>query len=200
MYEAQNSCGIKITWKSQRIYSRVVSSRLIIIYCWKWTHYLPIVIFLAINISVPRKARNFPIQSIPTLATLQTSRMPPSINSLQVKSVRNFKSTTGTNRATAILIWMMRRWCRWSSRGLKRFYFGYVMLKGRMWSAHFRRRPAYVRTMLLVTTEVRLMRSTYVRSAGRLVIVIWWCAAGATAWDAWFDVAHGRIAGWKVRR
>jgi len=54
-----------------------------------WINLLPVIVFFAINIPLPRKTRNFTVQTHPTLTALQTRRVPLSVHSSQIKPIGN---------------------------------------------------------------------------------------------------------------
>lgn len=96
----------------------------------------PIIILFTVNIPIPAKTRNVPFQRVPTLTTLQTRGMPPPVHRLQVKPVRNPRSTTrthGTARAVLVRVAGGGSWRR--ARVLDRLQLGDVVLEGGMGTA-----------------------------------------------------------------
>lgn len=93
--------------------------------------------------------------------------MPPPVHGLEIKSVGDSQSATGTNRR----IVRIRRRRRRSSRLLERLQLWYLVFEGRM--GKVRRRPADFVSLLLSTVRGCLvMRPAYFRRTRRLVIIV----------------------------
>lgn len=126
--------------------------------------FVPVVIFLAVDVAVPREARDLAVESVPALAALQTGGMPSPVDRLQVEPVGDFGAAAGTHGR---IVGADRR-CGRRVRRLDRFDLRYVVVeRGRR---PLDLRPAHVRPVR--PTYVRVMRSAYVRAARRLVVVV----------------------------
>lgn len=130
--------------------------------------HIPIVILLAVDVSVPGEAGDLPVQGVPAVAALQAGRVPPPVHRLQVEPVCDPASTACTHGGGGGVV-RVRRWRRRRPRRRGRLELGHVHVLERGGG-----------------------RSADVVRAGRLVVVVVrGCAAGAAAGYARrFHVTH----------
>lgn len=144
--------------------------------------YSPVVVLFAVNIPVPRKTRDLPVQRIPALATLQTGSMPPPVHRLQIEPVRDPHPAPRTHGPVRVVAGgAARRRRRRRPRRLQRFEFRYVVFEGRV-------RP----TANLAGRRLRLVgrgRPARIRTA-RLVVVVRGGAARTAAGYRRVSVTH----------
>lgn len=136
-----------------------------------------IIILFTINVPVARKTRNLPVERVPTLTTLQTSRVPPTIDRRQVIPIGNAQTAAGAARGARVLRLRVN-----VALDQTRLDFRNVMFdERRMRSAKFGRRVRGRRVLQLRRRGAR-RRPTNVGAARLMVVIRRRAARTAARW------------------